>query len=368
MNAAHVDGAVAVATLAMLSAMIMIGQGFLYRPGRASLLWSLMFVLVMLSSFGLLIAQTVDIPWLDEFAAGFALGAPALVWSGLRAARGAPSRAWVGPTISTVAAVCLAFTVGSRWHALAYAVAYLLGAVWGALSVVEMFRRPERAGGRLIPLVLISGTLPIIGVAAMVAAVVEVVTHTSGSAIPDLKSIGTIAYLTCALVTLLSLARNPDATVLSEGTDSFPTVAAERLARAAAHDEPWSLLAISLDDTDALHAAGGEDAFRHIVDRLAAEVRATFPSSADIGADPPAGFLVLLPHPDPTIRECVRHLLDRVSTVAGDQPLSVEFSASIGWADVRTSGYDLTVLTEAARGAMRRARAEGGHRFRRAGH
>src|SRR5690606_40352202 len=47
--------------LATLTSMIMIGLGFLYRPGPATLLWSSMFVLVTLSAYATVIAGAASI-------------------------------------------------------------------------------------------------------------------------------------------------------------------------------------------------------------------------------------------------------------------------------------------------------------------
>ena len=84
------------------------------------------------------------------------------------------------------------------------------------------------------------------------------------------------------------------------------------------------------------------------------------------GADGPSGYLVLISRPDGAIRDCIRDLLDRVSTVTPDQPLAVEFSTSVGWAKTADTGYDLATLSAAAHEAMERAQRAGGHRWERA--
>ncbi|MDL5352767.1 GGDEF domain-containing protein [Microbacterium sp. zg-YB36] len=368
MTTATVDGSVILAVLATLTSMMMIGLGFLYRPSVATLLWSLMFLLVMISSFGVLISDATGMPTLAEVSEGVVMAAPAFVWSGLRVARGARGYMWVGPLVAAVAATALATSIHAPWHSLIYSTSYLLASTWAALSVLELIRRHEHDASRLLPLLIVSGVLPLIGIASVVAAIVNGLSGNVEHVLPDLKAIGVIAYLTCALVSLLGLARNPVEAGTFESGEFFPHTARDRLARAeAAGETTWSLIALSLDDTDALRIAGGEDAFRRIVDRLGADVRASFPADSDIGGDGGAGFLVLLSRPETTVRDCIRDLLERVSTVQTDQPLAVEFSASAGSASVRTHGYDLDALVTAAQTAMDRARAAGGHRWSTAG-
>lgn len=368
MTTATVDGSVVIAVLATLTSMIMIGLGFLYRPSVATLLWSLMFLLVMISSFGVLIAAATGMPTLAEVAEGAMMAAPAFVWSGLRAARGARTFAWVGPLVAVVAATALVTTLPLPSHSLVYSASYLIASIWAALTVVELVRRRERDASRSLPLIIVSGALPLIGTASVIAAIVNALSGNVQHVLPDLKAIGVIAYLLCALVSLLALARNPVESRTFEAGEYFPRTARDRLSRAqAAGETTWSLVALSLDDTDALRIAGGEDAFRRIVDRLGADVRASFPADADIGGDGSAGFFVLVSRPETTLRDCIRDLLERVSTVQADQPLAVEFSASVGSASVRTHGYDLDTLVAAAQTAMENARADGGHRWSRAG-
>jgi hypothetical protein len=367
MTFSTLDDAVVLAALATLMSMIMIGLGFLYRPGLATLLWSLMFVLVTLSAYGTVVAGAASIHLLADASAGFALGAPALVWSGLRADRGVGSFAWVGPVLAVLSAAAYAGTDGTAFHSLVFSVLYLMSAVMAALSVLELLRRPEHGGGRLLPLTIASAILPIIAIASIIASLVTLASAPAAPALPDLKALGQIAYLTCAIVTLLSIARFPSSVGVDEVADPFARTAADRLLRARESGEAgWSLLSVSLDDTAALRVAGGEVAFRRILARFRSDVRSAFPVESDIGADGPHTYLVLISRPDGVVRDCIRDLLDRVSTVTDDQPLSVEFSASVGWAKVTDSGYELAPLTEAAHTAMEAARTAGGHRWERA--
>lgn len=367
MTYSTLDDAVVLAALATLTSMIMIGLGFLYRPTLATLLWSLMFVLLTLAAYGTVVANASGLHLVADASAGLAMGAPALVWSGLRADRGQRSYAWLGPLQGALSAALYVATHGTDWHAFAFSVLYLLSAVMAGLSVLELLRRPEHGGGRLLPLTIASAALLVIGLASVVAVTLTLSAPPDSPVLPDLKAIGQIAYLICAIVTLLSLARMPGAVGAVEHSDAFAQTATDRLSRARdAGEAGWSLLAVSLDDTEALRIAGGDGVFRRILERFHLDVRSSFPVEADIGSDGSIGYLVLISRPDGVVRDCIRGLLERVSTVTDSQPLSVEFSASVGWAKVETSGYDLEPLAAAAREAMATARAAGGRRWERA--
>ncbi|MFE5407305.1 hypothetical protein [Microbacterium sp. NPDC056569] len=367
MTFSALDDAVVLAALATLMSMIMIGLGFLYRPRLASLLWSLMFVQVTLSAYGTVVAGAASIHLLGDAAAGFALGAPALVWSGLRADRGKRCLPWLGPVQGALSGAAYVATDGTTFHSLVFSLLYLASATMAALSVAELMRRPEHGGGRLLPLTIASAILPVIAVASIIASGVALASSPVDPALPDLKALGQIAYLTCAIVTLLSVARSPAGMGVEETTDPFERTATDRLLRARESGEAgWSLLSVSLDDTEALRIAGGEVAFRRILARFRSDVRASFPVESDIGQDGPYGYVVLVSRPDGVVRDCIRDLLDRVSTVTADQPLAVEFSASVGWAKVADAGYELGPLTAAAQAAMVQAQDAGGHRWERA--
>lgn len=367
MRGSTLDDAVVLAALATLTTMIMLGLGFLYRPRTATLLWSMMFFLVMVSAYGKIIAAATSLVVIDDISTGLMLGAPALVWSGLRAERGVRAHVWVAPVQAVVSAAVLVVVHASPIDALTYSVLYALSSLMAGLSVIELLRLPEHGTGRALPLTIISAVLPVIGAASLVSSALMLGTDSQPLVLPDLKAIGMIIYLTCAIVTLLSLARYPGLRGVLEESDPFDLVAPERLARARdAGEHGWSLLVVALDDVDALRTAGGDAAFRRISARFAGDVRASFPAEADIGIDPPSRFLVLIHRPDGVVRDCIRDLLDRLSTIADDQPLAVEFSASVGWATVQAVGYDLAALRDAATAAMDRARGAGGHRWERA--
>jgi GGDEF domain-containing protein len=365
MTSSTLEGEALLAVFAILAALLMFGLGFLYRPTWSTLLWSMVFFLVTLGTFGVIVADATTLDWIDDIAVGLMLGAPALVWSGLRAERAAPARSWIAVAQGVASAGVLLATAGLPVHSLAYSVAYLGSTVMAALSAVELLRRPERGGGMLLPLTVVSLVLPLIGVASVSAALLAD-GGTQHTALPDVKVVGQVVYLTCALISLLFLTRFADSVAEVKGQTEFAHIADDRLARAAtAEDRNWAMLSLSLDDTGPLRVAVGEPGLQRIMARFAADVRASFPVEADIGPDSPYGFLVLLSRPDGVVRESIRDLLERIGTVTPDQPIETELSASVGWAPVRTVGYDAVQLIDAAHAAMARAREAGGNRWER---
>ena len=84
------------ATVATVGTVMLIGLGFLHRPSRSALLWSLAFVLAMTSTWVSVAGSIVEDEAIRRAGLGLMLGAPALVWSGFRARRGVRALPWVG--------------------------------------------------------------------------------------------------------------------------------------------------------------------------------------------------------------------------------------------------------------------------------
>src|SRR5690606_9935317 len=97
-------------------------------------------------------------------------------------------------------------------------------------------------GGMLLPLTIVSLILPLIGIASVSAAILAE-GSTQHSVLPDVKVVGQVVYLTCALVTLLFLTRFADASAEVKGQTEFGHIAEDRLTRAAAaEDRNWVML------------------------------------------------------------------------------------------------------------------------------
>lgn len=350
--------------VATVATICMIGLGFLYRPSRATALWSLTFIVVMATAYAAVVAKDADIEVLRLSAMGVLLATPGLIWSGLRAHRGARPHEWITVVVAVVLATALPLLSETDAYPWTFRIGFAGVAVFAALGVVELRRRPDGIGGTAAPLALFS--LVVVAVAA-VSLVAGILSPGSGSAdafefLRTVNALGMLAYIVCALVTLLWIARD-DAHRTTDAT--FHEVAGGRLQRAQrAGERSWALLYVQLDDAADLRTVTGDAGFAAITERLRDDVAEIFPTWADIGRITPSGYAVLLAQPTTVIRERVRTLLRTVA--APHDSVQVGTSASVGWAGVAEFGYDLDVLMAAARAAADRAATVGGDRWERA--
>ncbi|HBR89143.1 MAG TPA: hypothetical protein DEA59_07720, partial [Microbacterium sp.] len=260
------------ATVATLATALMIGLGFLRRPSAATALWSMAFVLAMITSYASISAEAATQESARVAALGFMLGAPAFIWSGLRAARGAASFAWIAPLQALVSASVLVVLAGTPGYSTGFALLYFASSLVAGLTAWELFRRPDRGGGMLLPLTLVSGVYTLLG--ALVA-VVTIATDPAGGGdlvlVRTINAVAMIVYMICALVSLLFLSENRDDGLSRRGND-LRRVMQDRLARAEDRDDTaWSLLTMTLDDVGDIRAAAGEGAFTATMERLIAD-------------------------------------------------------------------------------------------------
>jgi hypothetical protein len=345
---------------------LMIGLGFLARPGRATVLWSAMFAIAMGSAYGSIASDDLDSVPLWLVSTGAILMVPPLAWSGLRAARGATlTFAWLAPVLGVGAIATFLVSLGSPgFHVLARGVV-MLCALTNVLVIIELARRPERGRGAALPLTLVSGIWIVMAVIGLVASALEV--GEDYQLLTQSNAVGILVYLVAALVTLLLICRDQAARHAAPNQASFQALIADRLARAAtAHERMWTLLDIRLDDVGDLRAATGEGGFDRLSTRFHSAVRSAFPAEADIAAVDDARALVLVSRTPAAVRTCARRLLDDLATMDADAPLGLQLSASIGWADVDTVGYDVRALLSAADRYALAAIADGGDRWIRA--
>lgn len=356
--------------LSTVGSMIMIGLGFLARPSRATVLWSLAFVLAMVSSYGQLAGVSLEVEPLRVASLGAVLGAPVLIWSGLRAFRGAPALPWLAVVVAAGAAAALAASSGTPAFAWTFRLSYAATAVFAALTLWELLRRPERGGGTSFPLSLISAAF--VATAAMsliVGAFLPAGDASSVGLLRDVNLLGMLIYITCALITLLFLARGaPGAGRGAASATAFETVAVDRLERAqAAGERSWALLVIALDDSADLRLAAGEAGYAAIATRFAREVRAAMPTDADVGRLDGSTCAVLIARPAAVLAEQLATLLHDITTPGGAGTEAIPVSASVGWAAPAEHGYRFEETLVAAREAAASAADAGGDRWVRAG-
>jgi len=352
--------------VATVATICMIGLGFLHRPGRATAAWSLAFVIVMATAYATMVATATGDESLRVASMGVLMCAPALMWSGLRLDRGASAHVWLPIVIAVLSPAALLLTASTDAFSWAFRLVFAVVGVVASLTIVELVRRPGRGGGTSFPLTVFSLAVAAAAATSLAAGLLSPDGGSDLSFLRTVNSLGMLAYLVCALVTLLFLARRGEH---EPARSVFEDVAVERLRRAQASGErSWALLYVRLDDADDLEAVVGTAAFADLVSRLRDDICEIFPTEADLGRVGPADFAVLTAQPATVLRDRVRTLVRSVA--AGHEvtrdALEVGTSASVGWAGVSEFGYDLDTLVTAARAAADRSAAAGGDRWERA--
>ncbi|MCT9819054.1 hypothetical protein N3K63_02005 [Microbacterium sp. W1N] len=355
--------------LTTVGTMIMIGLGFLARPSRATMLWSFSFVLAMVSAYGQLAGLATGNEVLRLVSVGAVLGSPVLIWSGLRAFRGARALPWLAIVIGGGAAYTLVIVDDTPAYAWAFRLVYAASAVFAGLTLLELVRRPERGVGTAFPLSLFSAGFVGVAATSVITGLFAPAADSSGpSLLREVNLLGMLVYILCALITLLFLARGAAGGRLAASASTFETVATDRLERAqAAGERTWTVLVVALDDSADLKLAAGEAGFTAITERFHLEVREAMPTDADLGRLDASTIAILLARPAAVITEQIGALLHGISTPGGAGTEAIPVSASVGWAAPAEHGYRLAETLDAARAAAEHAAASGGDRWQRAG-
>lgn len=369
----NIDVNVVLVAIATTAAIMMIGLGFLPFPSRASAIWSIGFALGMLSAYMWVTAASIDSPHLRAGAAGPMLAATGLLWVGLRAHR-RTERIFVVPTVIvfTVLTTVLILTAGSPGYGLALRGIFLVAGVFTALAAAEFIRIRGPLRDLTLPLGIASVAFTVLSLLFVFDGLVRGVTETwaeteSAESVRTLMALSASVYILCAVVTLLGLSREGHRPRPVRDAIDLTSLAQDRLSRARDRgDAWWSMLDIRLDDPDDLLEASNEKAFARITAQFAADVRAVLPPEADLEQVSPTRIVALVPRSDAAVRTLLSQLLERIATVVDGQAIPVRLSASIGVANVTTTGYDVAELRAAAAAAAEHAAVSGGDRWERA--
>lgn len=359
---------IAQATVAALGTVMVIGLGFLQRPSRASLLWSLAFVLAMVSTWVTLAGEALGNEPVRVFGLGLMLGAPALIWSGFRARRRVRAMPWIAVAQSLVSGGALVLSTDTDAFSLVFRALFFVAAAFAGLTLLEIRQSADRFDRLVIPLALVSAAFVVLGTFTLLAGLLF--PGSSGddlTFVRTLNALGMLIYLVCATVTLLFFTSvSPVGVHTAASWPQFTVTATDRLERAHAGGETsWALLAVRLDDPEEIRAAAGDASFAAILERFERTVRETFPAEADIGREGRGRMVVLAARPGPVLREHVRTLLREISRINETQPIAVQLSASVGWAPADVVSYDFAALLGAAQRACDEASAGGGDRWHR---
>ena len=355
------------ATVATLATVMVIGLGFLHRPSKAALLWSLAFVLAMSSTWISVMGSVIGEEAVRRAGLGLMLGAPALIWSGFRARRNVPALPWIAVVQPAVSAVAFILAIEPAVYGMAFRVAFLGAAVFAGLTIVEIRHAADRWERLALPLTVVSA-----GFVALAAAIVV-----AGLALPSnaqdlqlpriLNSLAMLIYLVCATVSILYFTSvSPVGTLAATSWPQFTVTAADRLARARrAHETSWAVLAIHLDDPEQIRSTIGENSWNRVVTAFEALVASSLPAEADLGRPARGRMVAVVCRPGPVLREHVRILLRRVTEMDAEEWTDVQLSASVGWVPAEAAGYDFDELVRQADSAALTATRLGGDRWER---
>lgn len=369
--------ALAQATVATLGVVIMIGVAFLDRPHRSTLLWSIAFLLAMISSWGVVLAETIDSEAVRRVALGLLMGAPGFIWAGFRTLRGAASRWWLAALLSAVSPALLVAAGATEVYSVLFRLIFFLSAVFAFLLLVEWLRLPDRGDTVLYPLVVISvlnsALAPFVAVAGLIFPA------SSGDDLQFVRSVnqlGFIIYMVCALVSLVGFATRRERVVLPGARSAWEDFVAgcrDRLIRARRRGErSWALLVFRLDDEADVRDAVGVTGFDAVCDSFSRAICDALPADADIAERRPGTVAVLVSRPEPVIRAALRGALGWVGRMENAGGMEIQVSASVGWvavdpgdtADGAGDG-DVEALIERAEAAADTATRAGGDRWER---
>lgn len=364
---------VAFVAVSTVCTAVIIGLGFLSRPGRATAAWAFGFSLAMISSYCWVLATASESEMLRAMAAAILLSAAPWLWVGLRARRDADHYHWAVALVFTVAVpAVLGVSAGSDVYSLLFRAVYVGSTVFAVLILHELLKLDRARQEEGIPLAIVSGGYLVFGIVTLVDGVVRAVQTGTFSGeglelVRELNGVGALVYLVCAAITTILLSRAAGPRDRADTVATFTTVAGSRLQRAeAAGDRWWSVLDIRLDDPVDIRDVSSGATYERIVARFAEAVSTTMPPDADLDRRGEHRFVVLLPRHEAAVISLLTTMLARVTEPDPEQPLTLRLSASVGWAGVAELGYDLPALASAASRAAEAAQARGGDQWERA--
>lgn len=369
----EVNLGIAQAVITTLATALTIGIAFLVRPGLSTLYWSIAFTLAMVATYGVVAGDITGLETLRRGSLGALMGAPALLWSGFRAAWGLRPHAWAGAVVAAASATALATVGDLASFTVAYRIVFFVAAAFAGLFVVDWARSAARRVDRLLlPFAIASIAFFVAGLATLIAGFVFPPSGGDDFQLVRLiSSAGMLVYVACALVAVVGSAARDSGlgrtATASTAWQQFERIAGDRLARAQKTTEPWSLVYLRLDDAADLRQTAGAAAFADLTERLQDEARAVFPAEADVASPAPGAVVVLVPRPDAVVRELLRSILERVVLIDVHSSLPIRPTVSAGWAPVSVLGYDLDTLIYTGREAAAFASEKGGDQWERVG-
>lgn len=361
------DLSLAQATVATLAVIMVVSLGFLHRPSRAALLWSLAFLLAMSSTWASVVGVAISDESVRRAGLGLMLGAPALIWSGFRARRGVRALPWIAAVQAACSAAVLVVSASPAAYGLAFRLAFLASAAFAGLTIIELRRAAEWRERLMLPLLVVSAGFVALALASVVAVVVAPASAGDLQLPRMLNGLAMLVYLVCATVSLLYFTSvSPEYALTATAWPQFTVTAMDRLHRARrAGETAWVMLSVQVDDPAQLRSAAGENNWARIVSAFEEIVASTFPVDADIGRRGDGHLVILVSRPDAVLREHVRAVLRDFTEMDATAWVAVQLSASVGWVPAEAADYDFGILTDRADAAASDARRLGGDRWER---
>ena len=361
---------IAITAIATIGTLLSIGVAFLSAPSRATLYWACAYTLCMVAASAGLSGVVNDIHALPGIAFGAATAAPVLLWSGFRARRGARPLAWLSLVVGALSISGLIWLHETDLAELTRRTVFFVPAAFAALIFVEWWRMPRPRPRSTVPLAVSALALAITGSVAMFD--LNILPALAGPGLIFSRMLATIAlalFMVCGLIAVVGLSarrgRSRRRLQTSAEWTAFERAATLRLDGAEHSAQSCSIIHIQLDDADDIRVTSGTAALMRLARRFESEVRAVLPDESEIGVPRQGEVVALVPRPDAVTRELLRDILTRITALEeGNRP---QPSASAGWAQTSTMGYDLSALMYMAREAAMLASEQGGDQWERVG-
>ena len=171
---------VALVSLTTLATMLYIGLGLFHNPGRAPVIWTSAFGLMMIASYGWIVVGNEPGP-LRAASSAAMISAGMLVWPGLRAYRGA-ARTHL-PLVVGFGAVSIAATTltsGSEMFGWTFRIVFAVAAAMVLATIVELVRLGPGRRDECLALAIPSAIFVIFGVIGLVEGVVRLISGQPG--------------------------------------------------------------------------------------------------------------------------------------------------------------------------------------------
>ncbi|MGK9148696.1 diguanylate cyclase [Plantibacter flavus] len=375
-----------VQTIAVVNALVIFVCGatfivntFMRKDDASGRVWSVSYMAGMFTSFSYVVSTLSADAWWATAAgnAGYVLSMAAL-WSGSRLFNGKSGLLWVA-LIGSAATAVAALSAGPDGGPWAGAPVTFVGiSVFTGLAAAETLRGGMRENPSTRGFTVVLSIASAFFAARFVTILVE---GTDGALFTTLfgtvaSSLLLIALLIIATVALSILraeraapaSRRHGSIVAYTGDDvllheSFIRVSEDWFERANFHDEQLAILHVRLDDLDEMTTAFGVGFSNQVAEGFIVSVRRYGPTLSDIGEDGAGCLLIATPAVD---ADAALQIAKSIQDGLLDHPVEttprLRPTASIGVALTDYLGYDVGVLTNAARAASLRASNSGGNR------